>query len=209
MPPDTGLPFAPAAERNKQAILDALRPRLPDAARVLEIGAGTGQHAVHCAAGMPGIQWQPSDRRINLPGLQAQINAAGLSNIKPPIELDVNQGDWPNGPFDAVFAANVAHIMSFPEVERMLQQAARCLGPQGLVFLYGPFHRDGQPTSPGNADFDAKLRLPENPDGPNQGIRDDQDMIRAASRAGLNLHEDIEMPANNRILVFIKPCQPE
>ncbi len=198
------LPFAPAAERNKQAILDVLKPRLPGHGMVLEIGSGTGQHAVHFAADIKTIQWQPSERRQNLAGLNRQVEAAGLSNVLEPVELDVGWSQWPVSGVAAVFAANVAHIMSLADVQQMLHGVAYSLAPGGKFFLYGPFHRDGRPTSQGNASFDEMLRSPDNPDGDHQGIRDDVEMLTMAATAGLNLIEDIDMPANNRILVWKK-----
>jgi len=198
------LPFAPSAERNKQVILDVLAARLPNSGQVLEIASGTGQHVVHFAEALVGIQWQPSERDQNLKGLRERVAAANRLNIIAPIELDVNQRLWPVSLVDAVFAANVAHIMSFVEVRLMLQGVVNSLVNSGQFFLYGPFHRDGQPTSRGNADFDAKLRSSNNPDGSHQGIRDDQSIFAAANEIGLIVEEDIDMPANNRILVMSK-----
>ncbi len=202
---DVTLPFAPAAERNKQAILEVLIDRLSRQGLVLEIGSGTGQHVVHFARAFSGIQWQPSERRQNLPGLNAQVAAANLQNILLPIELDVNFPHWPIKQFTAVVAANVAHIMALSEVQLMLQRVAEGLLCGGQFFLYGPFHRNGQPTSHGNADFDVMLRSADNPDGHHQGIRDDREIFAAAADAGLIVSEDIDMPANNRILVLMKP----
>ncbi len=198
------LPFAPAAERNKQPILEVLQARLPEHGLVLEIGSGTGQHIVHFAAALPGLQWQASERERNLPGLRARLEAAGLGNLRPPLVLDVQSKHWPAINPVAVYAANVAHIMSWQAVLMMLRNSAALLAADGQLLLYGPFHRAGQPTSAGNAAFDASLRSPDNPDGTHQGIRNDQDVFQAAAQVGLLPEADIDMPANNRILVFIK-----
>ncbi len=202
MPSEDLLPFAPAAERNKQPILEVLLAHLPSTGKVLEIGSGTGQHAVHFAQAMPGIQWQPSEREQNLSGLHARLMASALTNIKTAVALEVGESGWPAGKYDAIFAANVAHIMSFENVQLMLRGVSRHLLFGGQFLLYGPFHRNGQPTSQGNADFDTQMRSSDNPDGRHQGIRDDRDMQKAAQAVGLNISEDIDMPANNRILVF-------
>lgn len=202
MLPSEHLPFAPAAERNKRPILEVLLTHLSPTGKVLEIGSGTGQHAIHFAQAMPGIQWQPTEREQNLPGLYVRLAASALNNIKTAIVLEVGKSKWPADKYDAIFAANVAHIMSFESVRLMLQGISRHLLSDGQFLLYGPFHRDGQPTSQGNADFDAKMRSPDNPDGKDQGVRDDRDMQKAAQAVGLTITEDIDMPANNRILVF-------
>lgn len=202
----TELPFAPSAERNKLPILHALQDLLPSAGQVLEIGSGTGQHVIFFAAAMPQLLWQPSEQQMHLPGLQARLQLQAGSNVLPAIELDVTRAtQWPPAVSHAVvYAANVAHIMSWPQVQAMFAGVERCLHTAGRFCLYGPFHRQGQPTSAGNAEFDAQLRSADNPQGSHQGIRDDSAMIELAQHHGMQLLDDIAMPANNRILVFTK-----
>jgi len=192
------LPFAPAAERNRGPILAALREHLPASGEVLEIGAGTGQHAVYFATECPGLTWQPSDRAGNLPGLRARVAAEGPANCHPPVELNVAAEAWPVARAHVVYAANVAHIMSWERVLDLLAGAARVLVPGGLLALYGPFHRDGRPTADSNAAFDRELRARD----PQQGIRDDREVVAAAAAHGLRLDRDIDLPANNRLLLF-------
>ena len=200
----TELPFAPAAERNKLPILQVLQQRLPTSGKLLEIGSGSGQHVVCFAAAMPDWMWQPSEQRQHLSALQMRLQNQAGGNVLPAIELDVAvTADWPvRERYSAVFAANVAHIMSWDEVECMFAGIQRCLQADGRFFLYGPFHRDGRPTSAGNAAFDAQLRSADNPSGRDQGIRDDRAVIRLGAEHGLQCIEDVAMPANNRILIF-------
>ena len=192
------LPFAPAAERNRGPILAALREHLPAAGEVLEIGAGTGQHAVYFAAECPGLTWQPSDRAEHLPGLRARVAAEGPANCRAPVELEVAAETWPVARADVVYAANVAHIMSWERVMDMLAGVGHVLVPGGLLALYGPFHRDGRPTADSNAAFDRELRARD----PQQGLRDDREVFSAAAANGLCLAHDIDLPANNRLLLF-------
>lgn len=198
-------PYSEACERNAAPILAVLRRALHDGAKVLEIGSGTGQHAARFSAALPGVTWQPSDVPAHLPGIAAWRAEAGLPNLHPPIALDVDRDPWPEAAFDAVFAANTAHIMSWPQVERMFARAAAALPPQGMFFLYGPFHYDGRPTAASNAEFDAALRARD----PASGVREIGAATRAARRAGFELREDNALPANNRLLVFRRSRPPE
>ena len=189
------LPFSPASERNKQPIFEALRPRLPETGRLIEIGAGTGQHAEFMAPQLPGIQWLATDREPELPGLGARLAAAGLA---PPRGLEVVAGTWPAGPFDAAYSANTTHIMHWPQVCAMFAGVGRCLRPGGSFFLYGPFNRGGEYTAPGNAAFDRQLRSRD----PAMGLRDLGDIESLARGHHLLLVECLAMPANNLLLVF-------
>ena len=180
-------PFSEASERNRAPILAVLKRVLAKSRRVLEIGSGTGQHAVYFASELPQLVWQASDVAENLPG----IRAWGVV----PIELDVD-GEWPAVQADAVYSANTTHIMSWPQVERMFAGIGR-LAPEVLV-LYGPFKHDGRHTSESNARFDAMLRGRD----PASGIRDFESIDALARKAGLQLAEDNAMPANNRLLVW-------
>jgi cyclopropane fatty-acyl-phospholipid synthase-like methyltransferase len=191
-------PFSEASERNRGPILKVLRRWLTGPARVLEIGSGTGQHAVHFAAALPHVDWQPSDRVENLPGIAAWIDAASLANLATAIALDVNARGWPEGGFHGVFSANTAHIMSWQEVERMFAHAAAALHPGGLFMLYGPFNYGGRHTAESNARFDASLRA----QAAHMGIRDFEAVERCARANGFVLLEDNAMPANNRLLVW-------
>jgi cyclopropane fatty-acyl-phospholipid synthase-like methyltransferase len=198
--PDGGgvnLPFAQAAEQNRQVILDAIRPYLQG--RVLEIGSGTGQHAVYFAAQLPQLCWQTSDLAANLDGIRARIDDAGLDNLMPPLLLDV-LGSWPGARYDTIYTANSLHIMSETAVRRCFEGCGDCLQTGGRFAVYGPFNYDGAYTSASNARFDAMLRAND----PDSGIRDFEWLDRLARDAGMMLEADIAMPANNRSLIWKK-----
>lgn len=195
VPPEK--PHAPATERNRDAILAMLREHLHGSLSVLEIGSGTGQHAVHFAGALPDLRWQCSDRGERLDGIALWLDEAGLPNTPPAIELDV-AADWPETGFDAVFSANTLHIMAWPLVERLFAQLPQVLNGNGKLIIYGPFNYNGLHTSPSNAAFDASLRGSD----PNQGIRDFERVDGLAQAAGLQLLEDRGMPANNRCLIW-------
>jgi cyclopropane fatty-acyl-phospholipid synthase-like methyltransferase len=192
-------PYSPACDENKAPILSVLRPLLADRQRVLEIGSGTGQHAVHFAAAMPHLCWQCSDVEAHLPGIQAWLGEAALANLPAAIPLDVDS-DWPERRFDAAYSANTAHILSLRQVERMFIGVGHLL-PAGAPFaLYGPFSDDGRHTSASNAQFDRYLRQHD----PLSGVRDLSDLRRFADAAGLVLEDDRPMPVNNRTLIWRK-----
>lgn len=192
-----GKPYSAACERNRAPILSVLRRHFADRRRVLEIGSGTGQHAVHFAAALPQLEWQTSDREENLEGIRAWLDEAGLPNVRPPLTLDVN-GVWPKKNFDAAFTANTLHIMSWPEVERLFAQLDAVLDQDAKLAVYGPFNYGGDFTSASNAAFDADLRSR----APHMGIRDIEAVQALAQGIGLHLLEDAAMPANNRCLVW-------
>ena len=191
-------PYSAASERNRGPILEVLQRHFGSRTRVLEIGSGTGQHAVHFAAVMPWLQWQASDRRENLPGIALWRDETRLPNLPAPIELDVAVGPWPMRGFDAAFSANTAHIMHWPEVEAMFAGLDRTLAAEATMVLYGPFHRDGRPTSDSNAAFDASLRARD----PGMGVRDVEAVQALATSIGLRCVDDVPMPANNACLVW-------
>lgn len=191
-------PFSVASERNRDPILEVLRTHFSDRHRVLEIGSGTGQHAVHFAAALPQLAWQCADRAENLPGIRLWLDEAALPNAPPPIELDVNQSHWPEARYDAVFSANTLHIMSWAEVERMFARLPEILAVDARLAVYGPFNYGGRHTSPSNADFDRRLRE----QAAHMGIRDFEAVDALARAIGLQLMEDRAMPANNRCLVW-------
>lgn len=189
--------FYPSSDENKAPILAVIAPRLGTARHLLEIGSGTGQHAVHFATALPHLIWQCSDVPEQLAGIGLWVTEARRANLPPPIALDVD-GTWPDGPFDAVFSANTAHILSLAQVARMFAGVGRLLPPGGLFLLYGPFCRGGRHQSESNVAFDAWLRRRD----PASGVRDLDDLERFAASAGLGLAEDIAMPVNNRTLVW-------
>jgi cyclopropane fatty-acyl-phospholipid synthase-like methyltransferase len=193
-------PFAQACENNKNPILAILREAFASARHVVEIGSGTGQHAVHFAASMPWLVWQPTDRAEHLPGIRLWVGEAALPNLLPPLELDVDQPRWPVTQADAVFSANTAHIMSWPQVERMFARVGKLLEAGGTFALYGPFNYNGRYTSASNADFDRFLRARD----PASGLRDVEAIHELATSAGLVAVADHAMPANNRTLVWRK-----
>jgi SAM-dependent methyltransferase len=200
--PAMPLPQAPATERNREPILAVLREYFADAHRVLEIGSGTGQHAVHFAAALPHLQWQTSDLPDNHDGIRAWIDASGLDNVLPPIALDAaDPATWPDARFDAVFTANTLHIMGWPDVEALFATLPRALADGATLVAYGPFNVGGAFTSPSNEAFDAQLRAAD----PRRGIRDLEAVQALAAQAGLAFVADIPMPANNRSVVFRKP----
>ncbi|WP_133498747.1 DUF938 domain-containing protein [Cognatilysobacter terrigena] len=192
-------PFAPACERNREPILEVLRTRFADRRSVLEVGSGTGQHAVHFAAALPWLWWQCSDLPEQLSGIRQWLDEAGLANTPPPLPLDVS-GQWPTGPYDAVFSANVLHIVDMPTVEAFFAGVGRVLSREGVLVVYGPFNEGGNYTSASNRAFDAWLKARD----PRSGIRDIEVIHALAEQAGLRAIDDIPMPANNRCLVWSK-----
>ena len=190
-------PHSPACERNREPILGVLRKHFADRRRVLEIGSGTGQHAVHFAAALPWLRWQSSDRAENLPGIRAWLDEAALPNTPPPLEFDVG-GAWPNGPFDAVFSANTLHIMAWPEVQRLFARLPAIATEDAVLAIYGPFNYQGRYSSDSNAAFDQGLQAR----GAHMAIRDAEAIDALALAEGFGLHADIAMPANNRCRVW-------
>lgn len=190
---------SPAAERNRGPILAELQRLLPDRGLLLELASGSGQHAAHCAAALPGWRWLPTDGD---PRTLDSIAAwcAGVPSVLPAQLLDVAAADWPAAPAqaDAIYCANLLHIAPWPVCAALMQGAARHLAPHGLLLLYGPWLVDGEPTAPGNLAFDADLRGRD----PSWGLRRLADVQREARAAGLRLRERVVMPANNLLLVF-------
>lgn len=197
----TTRPNSPASERNKRPILDALREEFKDRRHVLEIGSGTGQHAVFFAAEMPHLTWQTSDLRENHDGIRAWLEHAHLKNVRPPLELDVNKYNAASVIADAVFSANTAHIMDIHAVESMFEFVGHVLPDGGVFCLYGPFNFDGHFSSESNAAFDASLRQRDSA----MGIRDLADLDRFAADAGMPRFRLYAMPANNHLAIWKKP----
>ena len=190
-------PHSPACERNREPILEVLREYFADRRQVLEVGSGTGQHAVHFAAALPQLTWQSSDRPENLPGIRAWLDEVALTNTPEPLELDV--GDrWPSGPFDAIFSANTLHIMAWPEVRQFFEQLPAVTRDDALLVIYGPFNYQGRYSSDSNAAFDQWLK----DRGAHMAIRDAGDVDALAMTAGFSLIDDRAMPTNNRCRVW-------
>lgn len=199
--------FSDACERNKQPILEVLEKYFPNRGFVLEVGSGTGQHIVYFAAKMPNVKWQPSDLAENIPGLVARIAAEGSDNIKPPIELDVLNDDpaaWPERVLSAAFSANTAHIMPWSTVRAMFQGVGKRLKERGIFCLYGPFNERGKYTSDSNRAFDLQLKAQD----PEMGLRDVQSLEALAAKNDMRLLDQVQMPANNQTLVFIRNDRP-
>jgi cyclopropane fatty-acyl-phospholipid synthase-like methyltransferase len=201
-------PFSPSCERNRDPILSVLREQFADRRRVLEIGSGTGQHAIYFAAALPYLVWQASDREEDLPGIQMWLDEAALPNTPTPLVFDIATQQAPmrheggatiEAPrHDAIFSANTLHIMSWEEVEKLFAALPALTTAEAKLVIYGPFNYAGQFTSASNAAFDQSLRQRV----PHMGIRDFADVDRLAQAAGFALCDDIVMPANNRCLVW-------
>ncbi|MBB6092336.1 SAM-dependent methyltransferase [Povalibacter uvarum] len=196
----TARPHSEACDRNKDPILAVLKGWFLRPGVVLEIGAGTGQHAVHFAQALPHLQWTSTDREENLEGIRQWLDEAALPNLKGPLALDVLQAEWPLTKADYAFSANTAHIMGWPAVEAMFVGVGRVLEAGGRFCLYGPFNRNGEFTSDSNRAFDEMLRSRD----PVMGIRDDRALFELGRRNGLGVLADHSMPAKNRLLVFGK-----
>ncbi len=217
-------PYAESCTKNQEAILAVLREIFATRQRVLEIASGTGQHAVYFARALPHLIWQPSELPHNLAGIQAWLDEAQLPNVLPPLAIDANAAHWSfaktvrpelvegsgdaqnqlvegsatTASFDAIFNANTVHIISWQAVERLFAHIAQVIAPGGCVCFYGPYNYGGNFTSASNAQFDAWLKSRD----PNSGVRDFAAVNQLAEAHGLHLLHDIEMPSNNRILVW-------
>lgn len=193
-------PHADAYDRNRDAILEVIRPWLADSSTVLEIGSGTGQHAVYFAQHLLHLTWIASDRQDAHAGIRLWLEEAGLPNTSGPVLLDLTHEPWPEIEADAVFTANTLHIISWSLVEVFFRGVGCLLLPGGLLMAYGPFNYGGLSTSESNARFDQWLKDRDI----ESGIRNFEDVDTLARSAGLELLDDTEMPANNRLLVWRK-----
>jgi SAM-dependent methyltransferase len=194
--------FSPAADRNKQPILDALCRVLPERGSALEIASGTGQHVAWFASGLPDWTWQPTDAQPGaLNSIAQRVAQLGL-NVQAPLPLDVMAAQWlpDDARFDAIFCANMLHIAPWATCAALMRGSARHLAPGGVLITYGPYLEDGVPTSAGNQAFDQSLQE-QNPDW---GIRCREDVEREAARAGLRLYARHALPANNLLLVWAR-----
>ncbi len=193
-------PYAESCDQNREPILAVIKPLFVGCLNVLEIGSGTGQHAVFFARKMPHLTWHTSDQATHHEGIRLWLDEAGLPNTRHPLLLNVCQPDWPSLQIDAVFSANTAHIMHWHEVEALFSGVAELLPENGLFALYGPFNYNGSYSSKSNASFDDWLKARD----PESGIRDLEALETLAHKGGMVLLNDYEMPANNRILCWIK-----
>jgi hypothetical protein len=191
-------PFAPSADRNRYAILEALRPELLSGDLVLEFGSGTAQHVCHFARELPEVRWQPTDCAEKLPGMRQWINESNCSNILEPLELDLHKPAPELKDVSLCFSANTLHIVSWSLVQRLFALAAETLGVSGKLCIYGPFMFDGQHISDGNRQFDRQLRA----DDPASGIRDISDLEKLAQLHGFCSARVNALPANNHLLVW-------
>jgi len=191
-------PYSAACERNREPILEVLRVEFANCRRVLEIGSGTGQHAVHLARALPQLSWQTSERPEHLAGIRLWLDEAALPNTPAPIAFDVTQAEWPQGRYDGIFTANTLHIMAWPEVEALFDRLPGILTEDARLAVYGPFNIHGRYTSESNAAFDASLRER----GPHMGIRDLAEVDALAAGAGLRQIADYALPANNRCVIW-------
>jgi SAM-dependent methyltransferase len=191
-------PYAESCDQNRDPILGVIAPLFRTAGRVLEIGSGTGQHAVYFASRMEHLQWLASDRAENHAGISLWLAEAALPNLTGPLLLDVAHSTWPDIEVDAVFTANTLHIMHWPEVCALFNGVGRVLSPSSLFVAYGPFNYGGAYTSDSNARFDQWLKQRDS----GSGIRDFDALNELAGASGLGFLEEHKMPANNRILVW-------
>lgn len=191
-------PHSDACERNKGPILQVLRQAFSACRHVLEIGSGTGQHAVHFASEMPGIVWQPSERAESMPALRKRIFSEGPSNLRAPVELDVMRLPWDVRRVDGVFTANTLHIMHWPQVEALFAGLPAVVKPETVLAIYGPFRYAGNYTSESNESFDTMLHARD----PESGIRNFEEVDALARGAGFAFVADHPMPANNQALIW-------
>ena len=200
----TTKPHSPSCERNQAPILAVLRTHFADRREVLEIGSGTGQHAVHFATAMPWLRWQCSDHEDALPGIRLWLDEAGLANTPLPIALQAVLVPQPglapplSSRYGAVFTANTLHIMGWPEVQALFAGLATALADDAVLAVYGPFNEGGDFTSESNRAFDDSLKARD----PRSGIRDVEAVRSLAEGIGLRAVADVAMPANNRMLVW-------
>jgi Protein of unknown function (DUF938) len=191
--------FAPATERNRDAIGDVLAEILPPSGTVLEIASGTGEHLVHFAARFPALLWQPSDYdATGLASIVAWSAEADLPNILPPVRIDAAVANWPINQTDMIFCINMVHISPWKAARGLLEGARALLPPNGALCLYGPYRRSDVVTAPSNEVFDAALKSRN----PEWGLRSVEDVVALAATNSLALDQLIEMPSNNLVLVF-------
>lgn len=192
-------PYSEACDRNRDPILHYLRQWLVNSELVVEVGSGTGQHAVYFAEQLPHITWQPTDRAENLPGIRLWCNEAKFNNLLAPVELDVEK-TWAITTSASIYSANTLHIMNMEQVRMFFKHVARHLHDNGQLMVYGPFNYNGQYTSESNKAFDQWLKSRDE----KSGIRDFEQINQLAQQAGLVLQDDCAMPANNRLIRWVR-----
>lgn len=202
-------PYSPACERNQEPLLSQLESVFPKTGDILEIGSGTGQHGAFFSSQKLGWNWQPTDITENLAGIEQWRKDSGLGNLKKAKRLEICVSDTIGldkitKQFDGIFSANVLHIVSSKLMGQLFKTAEHCLKSDGVACIYGPFNYGGEFTSESNERFETWLKAK----GPECGIRDIEHVVREAQKAGLILLEDREMPANNRLLLFVKQPKP-
>ncbi|MCK5003025.1 MAG: DUF938 domain-containing protein [Gammaproteobacteria bacterium] len=193
-------PYAESCDQNRDAIFNVLQPLLTHSSAVLEIGSGTGQHAVYFSEKSPHIVWHTSDQAENIEGIKLWVSEIETERLRQPVELDVTQAIWPDISFDTVFTANTCHIMDQRSVEIMLKRVGELLPKEGQLIIYGPFNYNRQYTSSSNEQFDQWLKSRD----PESCIKNFEDLNELAEKTGMRLINDYEMPANNRILHWRK-----
>ena len=193
-------PYSESCDQNKDPILTIISPLLSAHLKVLEIGAGTGQHAIYFAENMPQLTWYTSDCAPYLDGIRMWLDEASLANTVPPFELNVSTSQWPEFEVDAIYTANTLHIMPFADVANFFSGAGELLQPGGSLLIYGPFNYNGLYTSESNERFDQWLKSMD----PLSGIKHFEAINTLADNNRLQLIMDYELPANNRILHFSK-----
>ncbi len=196
--PIVPMPFSEACERNKDPILEVLRAEFAGCTHVLEIGSGTGQHAVHFTNAMPALVWQPSETADAMPGLRKRVFNHGLRNLRAPVEIDVTRTPWDVRRVDGVFTANTLHILHWPQVQALFANLPAVTRPGTVLAIYGPFRYGGRYTTDSNAAFDEMLRARD----PGSGIRDFEAVDELARAAGFSSVADYPMPANNQLLIW-------
>jgi SAM-dependent methyltransferase len=192
--------YAPACERNRSYILEVLRELLPYTGKLLEVGSGSGQHAAWFAPEFPGLLWQPTDTKENLPSIRAWCSEAGAPNLCEPFVLDLSSHEWPSQHYDAIVCINTIHIVAWPLVQNLFAGAGRSLKPGGIFYAYGPYRYRNRPLEPSNENFDEWLQQRD----PVSGIREFETVNELAASHGLEFVEDRAMPANNRSICWRK-----
>lgn len=193
--------FAPATQRNREPILNVLRPLLPETGLALEVASGTGEHVIHFARAFPFLRWQPSDPTPDArASIAAWVEANGLVNVLPPLDLDAASATWPITRADALLCINMIHISPWEATAGLMRGAGRLLSAGQPLYLYGPYRRAGQPLEPSNAEFDADLKRRD----PRWGLRELDEVTALARTEGLALEAVTEMPANNLSVIFRK-----
>lgn len=190
-------PFSQSCVENQEVILNAISSYLKKDTRVLEIGSGTGQHAVYFSSNFPRLCWQTSDLAEYLPGINAWIEEANLPNLTQAVELDVC-ARWPENKYNVIFSANTFHIMNQAQVQQCMLRCVNCMEPEACLIIYGPFNYNGSYTSTSNENFDHWLKSRD----PESGIKHFEWVNQLAQDMNMQLVDDIEMPANNRILIW-------